>query len=150
MIGQQNFQNGVYPPYLYRPYETSAGQQYPNPNQPGLQTGAGNNQQVIQYSGVVFVRSEEEARSYPVGPGYSVVLKNETSPYIYTKTMGFNQLETPIFKKYLLVEEETDVGPKSEVEELREQIQDLRNLIETKLNPKSQTKKIIKEETAND
>lgn len=147
MIGQQNFQNRGYPAQsytggMYSPYDPT-GQQYSSPQQTQTQ---GNNQ-AIQYSSVVVVRSEEEAKNYPVGPGISVTFKNENGPYIYTKTMGFNQLEMPIFKKYLLVEEETDPGPKSEVEKLQEQINDLRNLIETKLS-KPQSKKVIKEESS--
>lgn len=57
-------------------------------------------------SGFVSVRSEAEARSYPVAYGNSVTFKDETSPYIYTKTMGFSQLDRPIFDKYKLVKEE--------------------------------------------
>ena len=60
----------------------------------------------IQNGGFVSVRSEEEARNYPVAIGNSVTFKNESAPYIYTKTMGFSQLDRPIFEKYKLVKEE--------------------------------------------
>lgn len=59
----------------------------------------------IQNGGFVNVRSEEEAKNYPVALGNSVTFKDETSPYIYTKTMGFSQLDRPIFEKYKLVKE---------------------------------------------
>lgn len=59
-----------------------------------------------QSNGFVSVRSEEEARNYPVAYGNSVTFKDETSPYVYTKTMGFSQLDRPIFDKYKLVKEE--------------------------------------------
>ena len=59
----------------------------------------------IQNGGFVNVRSEEEAKKYPVALGNSVTFKDETSPYIYTKTMGFSQLDRPIFEKYKLVKE---------------------------------------------
>ena len=60
-----------------------------------------------QSSGFVSVRSEDEARNYPVAYGNSVTFKDENSPYIYTKTMGFSQLDRPIFDKYKLVKEES-------------------------------------------
>ena len=60
----------------------------------------------IQNGGFVMVRSEDEARNYPVAFGNSVTFKDETSPYIYCKTMGFSQLDRPIFEKFRLVKEE--------------------------------------------
>lgn len=59
----------------------------------------------IQNGGFVSVRNETEARNYPVALGNSVTFKDETSPYIYTKTMGFSQLDVPKFDKYKLVKE---------------------------------------------
>jgi hypothetical protein len=81
-------------PYNYYPYL----QNPPIPNQ--LQSGQ------TQNSGFVSVRSETEARNYPVAYGNSVTFKDETAPYVYTKTMGFSQLDRPIFDKYRLVKEE--------------------------------------------
>lgn len=63
-------------------------------------------QQQIQTNGFVSVRNEFEARNYPVAYGNSVTFKDENAPYVYTKTMGFSQLETPRFEKYKLVKEE--------------------------------------------
>lgn len=62
--------------------------------------------QQTQASSIVSVRSEEEARSYPVAFGNSVTFKDENAPYIYTKTMGFSQLDTPKFERYKVVKEE--------------------------------------------
>lgn len=62
--------------------------------------------QQIQNGGFVSVRSEDEAKNYPVAQGTSVTFKNETAPYIYTKTMGFSQLDRPMFEKYKLVKED--------------------------------------------
>jgi len=59
----------------------------------------------IQNGGFVSVRNEAEARGYPVAPGNSVTFKDEGAPYVYTKTMGFSQLDRPIFEKYRLVRE---------------------------------------------
>lgn len=63
-------------------------------------------QQQQQATGALIpVPDEEFARNYPVAYGQSVSFRDEKQPYIYTKTMGFSQLEPPIFKKYKLVEE---------------------------------------------
>lgn len=48
----------------------------------------------------VMVRSEAEARNYPVAFGNVVSFKDENSPFIYTKTMGFSQSDKPVFEKY--------------------------------------------------
>ena len=62
----------------------------------------------VTMSEMVSVSSENMARNYPVAHGNSVTFKNENAPYIYTKTMGFSQLDQPIFKKYKLIEEEEE------------------------------------------
>lgn len=80
--------------------------QYYQPQQMQMPQAQAQAQQT-QTSGFVSVRSEAEARSYPVAYGNSVTFKDETSPYIYTKTMGFSQLDRPIFDKYKLVKEQT-------------------------------------------
>lgn len=93
-------------PNYYNPY-----QQYypaqpiytPQQNQPQM-----NQPQQIQSGGFISVRSELEARNYPVAPGNSVTFKDETAPYVYTKTMGFSQLDRPNFEKYKLVKEEVN------------------------------------------
>jgi len=64
----------------------------------------------IQSTNFLTVPSEEIARNYPVAPGNSVTFKNENAPYVYSKTMGFSQLDRPIFEKYRLVKED-DVEP---------------------------------------
>ena len=79
---------------------------YPN----YYQQYAQNPQQVIsniaQNNGFVRVQSEAEARNYPIAPGNSVTFKDETAPYIYTKTMGFSQMDRPVFERYKLIKEE--------------------------------------------
>ena len=78
---------------------------YPIMQQPQVQQQSQQTMQ-IQNGGFLSVPSEEVARSYPVAPGNSVTFKNENAPYIYTKTMGFSQLDRPIFEKFKLVKEE--------------------------------------------
>lgn len=71
--------------------------------------------QQIQNGGFVSVRNEIEARNYPVAFGNSITFKDENAPYIYTKTMGFSQLDNPVFDKYRLVKEEPTM-PQNETE----------------------------------
>lgn len=88
------FQN----PYQQNPYQTAYYQQMQQPQQ-------------TQSSGLISVRSAEEAHNYPVAPGNSVTFKDETAPYVYVKTMGFSQLDRPTFEKYLLVRQDEPPQP---------------------------------------
>lgn len=90
--------------------------------------------QQIQNSGFVNVRSEEEARNYPIAYGNSVTFKNETAPYVYTKTMGFSQLDRPVFEKYKLVKEETEEKPVED--DIRKEIEDIWKEINLLKEPK--------------
>ena len=60
----------------------------------------------IQNGGFIIVKDINEAMNYPVAPGNSVTFKNENQPYIYTKTLGFSQLDQPIFEVFKLIKEE--------------------------------------------
>ena len=79
-------------------------QSYPQMQQPQVQQQV--QPQQIQNGGFVSVRNEMEARNYPVAPGNSVTFKDENAPFVYTKTMGFSQLDLPKFDRYRLVKEE--------------------------------------------
>ena len=68
--------------------------------------------QQLNSNGLVPVPSEMVARNYPVGFGQSVSFRDENAPYLYTKTMGFSQLDTPRFEKYRLVKEEVETPVK--------------------------------------
>ena len=96
--------NNFYPPYYQ--------QQYPQTNQQ------------IQNGGFVSVRSEEEARNYPVAIGNSVTFHDETSAHVYTKTMGCSQFDRPVFKKYKLVEEDLEEQP-AEIDSVKSDIKKL-------------------------
>lgn len=89
------YNNNFYPQYYQQPQQQMMAQQ----QQPQIQ----------QTSGFVSVPSEDVARNYPVAPGNSISFKNENAPYVYTKTMGFSQFDQPIFKKYKLIEEASDL-----------------------------------------
>lgn len=106
-------------PY-YQTYQPQYPQYFPNNYQPMQQqtynpvaNQSGNNQPVN--GGLVTVRSEAEARAYPVAPGTSVTFKNENAPYCYTKTMGFSQLEAPKFERFRLVREDAEEATTDDV-----------------------------------
>lgn len=73
--------------------------------------------QQIQNGGFVSAPSMDYARSYPVAPGNSVTFKIESQPYICTKTLGFSQLDQPIFEVFKLVKEEHAEAPTTALEE---------------------------------
>ena len=95
-------------------------------------------QPTIQNTGLISVPNEDTARNYPVGPGNSVTFKDENAPYVYTKTMGFSQLDRPIFEKYRLVrEEDTTAQPETitpttnkDLTELQEKFNTLRGIVD--------------------
>ena len=110
-MAYNNFYSG-YPPMMGYPYQQ---QIQPNYNyqqqaypQAQMQMTAQNQQTQpqIQNGGFIQVHNEDEARNYPIAPGNSVTFKDENAPYVYTKTMGFSQLDRPIFEKYRLVKED--------------------------------------------
>ena len=55
---------------------------------------------------IISVRSENDARNYPIAPGNSVTFKDENAPYIYIKTMGLSQFDSPTFERFRLVKED--------------------------------------------
>lgn len=99
-----------------------------------------------QNGGFVTVRSEDEARNYPVAPGNSVTFRNESAPYIYTKTAGSSPLDHPVFDRYRLVKEEaepvsapvidTDFVKKTEFDALKAEFEKLRTEIGNNLSEK--------------
>ena len=98
-----------YTPYPWNNYQLQPAQiQQQQPQQmQGQQVQQQQVQQMpIQNGGFISVQNLEMARNWPVAPGNSVTFKDESAPYIYTKTMGYNQLEAPRFEKYRLVKEE--------------------------------------------
>lgn len=91
----------------------------------------------MQNNGLILVRSEQEARNYPVAYGNSVTFKDETSPFVYTKTMGFSQLDRPVFEKFRLVkqeDEETTVEEEKPVKSQIDSLQDEINSLQGEIN----------------
>lgn len=70
----------------------------------------------MQNGGFISVPSEQVARNYPVAPGSVMTFKIENQPYVCEKAQGFSQLEGPIFNKYRLVKEESNIPqPQEEI-----------------------------------
>ena len=85
---QYSYPSPTYYPQMQNMYGTA--QQQPAPQQ-------------IRSGGIVSVANEDEARRYPVAPGYTVTMRDENGPYLYEKTMGYSQLDQPIFRKARIV-----------------------------------------------
>lgn len=98
-------------------------------------------QQQPQNGSLVTVRGMQEAMNYPVALGSSVTFKDETAPYIYTKTMGFSQLDRPSFEVFKLVKENISAEPVQtsardlgkEIDDLRVEIERLKSMIDTEV-----------------
>ena len=114
----------------------------------------------IQQSGLILVQSEQEARAYPVAPGNSITFKDESQPYCYVKTMGFNQLDRPTFERYRLVKEDipsvqetpergAEYALKADMEALREELDALKEKLRSQTEKRpSKVKKSTEEDDA--
>lgn len=118
----------------------------------------------IQNGGFISVANIEIARNWPIAPGNSVTFKDENAPYVYTKTMGFSQLDRPMFEVYRLVKEEDAVQSaqnapgavtaeyalKSDVDALRGVVDDLRASVDGMAKTKTAVKAKAKETEADE
>lgn len=140
---------GYLPPNYQGNVTPNIPQNYQNNIPPQPAPSAPNVNAPLQISCVV-VQSEQEAKSYPVAPGNNVIFKNETDPFMYSKTMGNSPLDPPVFEKYRLVKEDetesktvektekinladyarrselSDYAKRSDVDKLNEQIERLK------------------------
>ena len=108
----------IYPQYSY----TTSPQYFPQIPQQlqniyGTQQQPATQQMQIRSGGIVSVANEDEARRYPVAPGYTVTMRDENGPYLYEKTMGFSQLDQPIFRKARIVFEDDQPEKQEKPEE---------------------------------
>lgn len=92
--------------------------------------------QTIQDGGLVEVPDETVAFNYPTAPGVTVTMIDKLREHLFTKTMGFNQLEKPIFQRYRIIKEDEQNGAQSEsksegssntIDELKAQIDRIQN-----------------------
>ena len=108
--------------------------------------------QAQQTSGLITIQSEMEARSYPVAPGNTLLFKHQTEPYLYTKSMGYSLMEPPQFEVYRRVDETAQNVTEAPVvveaktccsEELKDELEALRERIEALEKPKRAVKKEV-------
>lgn len=164
-MAYNNYYSG-YQPMMGYPYQQQIQPNYNYQQQAYPQAQNQQTQPQIQNGGFIQVHNEDEARNYPIAPGNSVTFKDENAPYVYTKTMGFSQLDRPIFEKYRLVKEEDiqtaqnqpvnapnsqaanmiDYALKTDLTALQEEIDVLKQRIE-ELTAKKPATKVKKEET---
>lgn len=100
----------IYPQYGYPSYYPQVQNMYNTPQQQPVS-------QQIRSGGIVSVANEDEARRYPVAPGYTVTMRDENGPYLYEKTMGYSQLDQPIFRKARIVFEDDAQATQDKQEE---------------------------------
>lgn len=108
-----------------------------------------------QATGFISVRSIDEALAWPIAPGNSLTFKDESAPYIYTKTKGFSQLEQPVFEKFRLVREESAPEPptspqeafdaKAQIETLWQEVNGLKTALDG-LRSKGAKKPVIRKD----
>ena len=100
----------IYPQYGFPSYYPQVQNMYNTPQQQPVS-------QQIRSGGIVSVASEDEARRYPVAPGYTVTMRDENGPYLYEKTMGYSQLDQPIFRKARIIFEDDAQSQQEKQEE---------------------------------
>ena len=106
-VGYQPAGNYFQQPPMQYPYSVPQMQptQMPGANQQTQQPAPQMAQPPVQNSAPFNVRSEQEARDWPIAPGNSLTFINEAEGYVYTKT-SLNQFDRPQFVKYKLVRED--------------------------------------------
>ena len=75
------------------------------------------------------IPSEEDARNCPIQRGSSITFRDENLPYIYIKTLGFGQLDSPIFEKYRIIKEDAQSTRKAENSPQKDETDKLSNYV---------------------
>ena len=134
-------------PYPYtsfcNPYQgySQPMQNYNQPMQQQQPVQAQQQQPTIQQGGFVRVQNEQEARQYPLAPGYSMTFIDDSASYCYVKTMGFSQFDKPKFERFRLVKEEdepvekvsekgAEYALKDDVEKLKQRIDEMQKTLD--------------------
>lgn len=133
---------------FYNPYQgySQPMQNYNQPMQQQQPVQAQQQQPTIQQGGFVRVQNEQEARQYPLAPGYSMTFIDDSANYCYVKTMGFSQFDKPKFEKFRLVKEEdapvqtaespaVEYALKSELDALKKQVDEMQTVLKDFTEP---------------
>ena len=100
-------------PYYNSPYQNQYMFPQPQMQAPQMQQ-VQQPQQQIQNGGFIVVRSETDARNYPVAPGNCMTFKIEGQPIVIEKSMGFSQFEAPHIDVYELVKKDISQGSQND------------------------------------
>lgn len=117
--------------------------QYPNPMFANMQMPIANNttpqpvQRQETQNVFVPVANENVARNFPVAYGNTVIFKDEHEPKMYIKAMGYSQLESPVFEKYVRESQKEPISAPQEnnpntlsIDELKAEIKALKDEID--------------------
>lgn len=84
-------------------------------------------------------RGSEMVVNYPIGPGNTIIFKDEVAPYIYVKSMGYSPVDKPILEVYRredpTTQEESDPALAKIQEDIRGIIEDI-DSIKRRLKPR--------------
>ena len=93
-------------------------------------------QQQKPQPGFVVMPTEPDAMKYPIAPGNSITFKIENQPIMIEKTMGFSQFDSPVVKRYRIVEEDApapepspEFALKDDIDRLESEIEKIRSLL---------------------
>lgn len=109
----------------YNPNNPYYPMNYYNPSYPGYAA----QEQPTQNGGFLTIPSEEDARNYPVRRGTSVTFRDENLPYIYIKTLGMGQLDSPIFEVYEIKKRDSQNAQKGETAPSKDETEKLSNYV---------------------
>lgn len=86
--------------------------------------------------GFVVMPTEQDAMKYPIAPGNSITFKIENQPIMIEKTMGFSQFDSPVVKRYRIVEEDApapepspEFALKDDIDRIESEIEKIRALL---------------------
>jgi len=86
--------------------------------------------------GFVVMPTEQDAMKYPIAPGNSITFKIENQPIMIEKTMGFSQFDSPVVKRYRIVEEDApapepspEFALKGDIDRIESEIEKIKALL---------------------
>lgn len=156
-----------YPNYSYPPYNQMQSNGYMMQPQAQVQNQSPN-QMPIQNGGFVSAPNENYVINYPIAHGNCITFKIDGKPVVMEKSLGFSQFESPVVKRYRLIEEDAeqaqedtsndasgnfiDESIKADIEALKTDIDSLKKQVKNIQATKNKklVKQIIEEEDEDD
>ena len=90
-----------------------------------------------------FVRERSEAENWPVAPGAHLVFEDQNGMYFYTKSLGFNPNDRPVFTVYkredFVEKEQSKEDPnKEDITKIQNEVSELKEMVKQLTANKSQ------------